>query len=354
MTTVVDRIFPPSGSVRDAIGNGPTELDAFRAAFTEMKCLDQIEQVAPPAAANLPPLEAARIVFWNAERLKYLTPSVALLNAAEADAAVLCELDLGMARSGNLHTTSELARRLGAGHVFAVEFVELGLGDARERRWHKDEKNVAGLHGAGLVSRRRLKRPRLLRLEMSGRWFDGRFGERRVGGRIAVMADLEIDARDVLLVSVHYESHTDPQDRLLQTRLLIEAIDRHAPGQPVLIGGDFNTNTMGRSEHERPAAVEAALRADPQRLKLPMAYEPMFEALRQSGYEWETCNAMGVDTQRTRPDGTPAGPLGKIDWFFARGLECSDPGVIAAVDEAGVAISDHEALVVTIRPRKTA
>lgn len=353
MSTVVDRIVPPSGSVRDAIGNGPTEIDAFRNAFSEMKCLDQIEQVAPPAAEP-PPIETARIIFWNAERLKYLKPSIALINAAEADAAVLCELDLGMARSGNLHTTSELALGLRAGYVFAVEFVELGLGDARERRWHKGEKNVAGLHGAGLVSRRRLKRPRLLRLEMSGRWFDGRFGERRVGGRIAVMADLEIGGRDVLLVSVHYESHTDPQDRLLQTRLLLEAIDRHSPGRPVLIGGDFNTNTQNRADHEQPALIRAALRDDPRRLKFPMAYEPMFEALRHAGYEWENCNAMGADTQRTRPDGTPAGPLGRIDWFFSRGLHCSEPGVIAAVDNRGVAISDHDALVVTVRPRRTA
>ncbi len=348
MTAIVERIMPPSAAMRDAIGSGPAELEAFHAAFSDMKCLDEIEQAMPPAPSS-PLLASARIVFWNAERLKYLTPSIAMLGAAKADAYVLCELDLGMARSGNIHTTDGLAQGLGAGYIFAVEFVELGLGDNRERGWHKGATNTSGLHGAGFVSRHVLLRPRLLRLEMSGRWFDGKFGERRVGGRIAVMAELEIGGKPVLLVSVHYESHTGPEDRLAQSRLLLDNIDRFSPGQPVLIGGDFNTNTLDRSNHERPAKVVEALRDDPLRLDLPMAYEPMFQELRGRGYEWESCNVMGAGTQRTRPDGTPKGPLGRIDWFFSRGLTCSDPAVIPAVDRAGVAISDHEALAVTIQ-----
>jgi hypothetical protein len=79
-----------------------------------------------------------------------------------------------------------------------------------------------------------------------------------------------------------------------------------------------------------------------------MAYEPMFDLLAQAGYDWNGCNAMGVGTQRTRPDGTPKPPFGKIDWLFSRGLECSEAATIPAVDSQGVAISDHEVLAVTI------
>jgi endonuclease/exonuclease/phosphatase (EEP) superfamily protein YafD len=81
-----------------------------------------------------------------------------------------------------------------------------------------------------------------------------------------------------------------------------------------------------------------------------MRYEPMFDLLRRRGYDWETCNAMGQGTQRTRPDGTPAPPFGKIDWMFARGLRCTDAATLPAVDGQGVAISDHEILAVTIAP----
>ena len=44
---------------------------------------------------------------------------------------LLSELDAGMARTQNLDTTRAIARDLGAGHAFGVEFVELGLGDTR-------------------------------------------------------------------------------------------------------------------------------------------------------------------------------------------------------------------------------
>ena len=54
-----------------------------------------------------------------------------------------------------------------------------------------------------------------------------------------------------------------------------------------------------------------------------------------------------------RPDpapGPPARPLGRIDWFFTRGVAAADPATIAAVDAAGAAISDHELISVTITP----
>ncbi|MBK8738421.1 MAG: hypothetical protein IPM02_02185 [Betaproteobacteria bacterium] len=166
-----------------------------------------------------------------------------------------------------------------------------------------------------------------------------------------MLAELEIDGGPVLLACAHYESHTGPADRLLQTRAMLDAIDAHAPGRPVLIGGDFNTSTFELADKRDPGMVAAALAANPRRLVAPMVHEPMFELLRARGYDWETCNVMGAATQRTRPDGTPVPPFGKIDWLFARGLACSDPAVIPAVDPAGVAVSDHEVLSVSIAHR---
>lgn len=346
VTEAVSRLEQPSGDTRVAVRQGPVDLGSFEGAFADFSCLHAVEAVPPPAVAG--PRRSARIVFWNAERLKYLEPSAAMLAATGADVLLLCEVDLGMARSGNRHLMAELAARLNAGYLFGVEFVELDLGDARERAWHAGEANSAGLHGDGMVSAMPLRRPALVRLETSGRWFDGAFGERRVGGRIAVMAEIELAGCPVLLVSTHYESHTDPEDRLLQTRALLDAIEAHAPDRPVLIGGDFNTSTFTRPEKHDPDVVVAALAADPKRLVDPAPYEPMFAELNERGYEWQSCNLPHTPTQRTRPDGTPQPPFGRIDWLFVRGLHCSDPAVLPAVDADGVAISDHEALAVTI------
>ncbi len=346
VTRTVDRLDPPSAGARAAILRQPIAPQSFQAAFGDFACLHAVEYVSPPAARTVG--DSARILFWNAERLKYLDASAAMLAAAQADVLLLCEVDLGMARSQNRHTTAELARSLGAGYIFGTEFVELDLGDARERAWYVGQENSDGLHGGGIVSALPLRRPALVRLESSGRWFDGVFGERRVGGRIAMLAEIEVGGRPVLLASAHYESHTGPADRLLQTRTMLDAIDAHAPGLPVLIGGDFNTNTFELGDKHRPEVIGPALAADPHRLVEPAPYEPMFDELSRRGYRWQDCNLPLAPTQRTRPDGTPKPPFGKIDWLFARGLRCSDPAIVPAVDAAGVAISDHEALAVTI------
>ena len=83
----------------------------------------------------------------------------------------------------------------------------------------------------------------------------------------------------------------------------------------------------------------------------PVPYEPLFQVMEGAGYDWQSCNALGVPTQRTRPDGTPRAPLGKIDWFFGRGLRASAVTTIPAVDADGQAISDHEILAVTVQPK---
>jgi len=349
VTRIVDRLEAPTLAARQRLLDAAISPAAFKQAFDGFGALHEVEQRAPrhPTRSAGP----ARIAFWNAERLKYLDASIGLLDGLGADVLMLCEVDVGMARTADRHTIAALADSLEAGYVFGAEFVELGLGDLREQSRHAGQVNSAGLHGGGFVARVALHRPALVRLESSGRWFDGVFHERRVGGRIAMLARIEIDGGPVLLASAHYESHTGPADRLLQTQIMLDGIDAHAPGMPVLIGGDFNTSSCGLAQKRDHAFIGAALAVDPQRLVAPMAYEPMFELLRTRGYDWQNCNDMNAVTQRTRPDGTPTPPFGKIDWLFARGLRCSDAAVIPAVDRAGVAVSDHEVLVVSIAHR---
>jgi endonuclease/exonuclease/phosphatase family metal-dependent hydrolase len=337
---------PPSQEERAALLGLPPTREVYGAALKRHRALfERVEVAPPPVVRSL--AGPARIAFWNAERGKDLAASAALLGGLAADVLLLCELDLGMARSGQAHTTRTLARRLRTGYAFAVEFLELGLGDAREQVWHAGQRNEAGLHGAAILSALELKRPAVIRLETSGDWFDGRHGERRVGGRIAVAASLRIEHTPVTLVSVHFESHGDPAQRAAQMGRLLEAIETYAPGQPALIGGDLNTSTVSR-DWARGTGVKPVL--PEARVLDPVPYEPMFEVAAGHGYDWRACNTLGVATQRTRPDGTPAAPLGKIDWFLCRGLLASDPATLPAVDPQGVAISDHEVLAVTVAP----
>ncbi len=223
-TATTPALAPPLQAEREALLRLPPSRESFSAALTQHRALfDRVELAPPPVARSL--AGPARIAFWNSERGKDLAASTALLDGLAADALLLCELDLGMARSGQAHTARELAARLGAGYAFAVEFLELGLGDAREQQWHAGEVNRAGLHGAAILSPCALERPAVIRLETTGDWFDGRHGERRIGGRIAVAASLTIGRVLVTLVSVHFESHGDPVQRAAQMARLLEAID---------------------------------------------------------------------------------------------------------------------------------
>lgn len=338
----------PSAAERRALRSGPADRAEHRRLAETLAALNCIE-VRPPPGQSPAPEQTVRVAAWNAERAKYRDASAALVASVAPDVVLLSEMDLGMARSGQRHTTRCLAEALGLGYVFGVEFVELGLGDARERVWHAGEDNRHGLHGGAVLSRWPLLRPVMFRLERDGDWLDGARGERRIGGRIAVAGKLSIAGAEIALVSAHFESHGDPQQRAVQMTVLLDAIDAYHGDGPVLVGGDFNTISAGRHEIDVDRGVHALLRADPCRLVNPVLHEPLFEAAAARGYGWRSGNTPHA-TQRTRPDGTPVPPHGRIDWFFARGLATTEPVTVAAVDAAGAAISDHELLVVTAGP----
>jgi endonuclease/exonuclease/phosphatase family metal-dependent hydrolase len=307
---------------------------------------ERVEVGPPPMSFDDAPTPAT-ITFWNVERGRYPGEQAALLHAQGASAHLLCELDLGMVRTEQRHTTRDLAERLGCSYAFGVEFLELGLGNRQETEDHAGETNDAGLHGAAILSPHPLKRPAVVRLRRDGAWFDGERGERRVGGRIAVLATLNIGDRPVTLASVHLESHSNPVARAEETTVLLDAIDAYAQDQPVLIGGDFNTSTLDRIWSKdggtRPVLAE-------ERVMNPIPYEPLFERLAERGYVWEPANDMDAPTQRWHPGDDKASPRGKIDWLFTRGLAIPTAKTVPAVSSPGRPLSDHEMLVVTIKP----
>jgi len=313
---------------------------------------DAALEVEAPPRADPRLADCLRVVAWNAQRCRDPDAAAAMLGATGGGIFLLSELDFGMARSQQRHTARELATRLGCGYAFGVEFLELGLGDAHERAAHAGEENSAGYHGGAILSPGALAGASLARIERGGRWFDGALGERRVGGRVAVLCRLPIGGCLVAFAAVHLESHSDPDERAAQLETVFAAIDEFAPGAPALVGGDVNTHSLGRAELSDRELLARALAADPTRLAEPIRHEPLFALADRRGYDWRGCNALGTSTERRARSGESLRGTLALDWFFARGLELSEPAVIAAVDPAtGAALSDHEAIAVTIRCR---
>ncbi len=338
VTRTTDRLVAPTAAWRHAAD--AASATAHDTLFQGSGCLDAIEHTRPPLAPMTE--NTLRVLAWNAERLKYLDAAIDLLRRLDADILLLTELDRGMARSADRDTPAELAAALGMAHVFAVEYIELGLGDARERAWHAGETNRDGLHGNAILSRLPIDRCALSRLEQDGTWFQGeRNGERRIGGRNAAIAEIA----GITCVAVHLESHSDPAHRAAQTRVLLDDLEAFAETGPAVIGGDFNTATVA---HDAKGTVP------PDQLLDPVPHEPLFAVMADHGFAWQNCNTVGVATQRTRPDGTPEPPFARIDWLFTRGLAARDPATIPAIDPSGSALSDHEILAVTVESRTCA
>lgn len=347
VTRLVEAIPAPGLQERQRLAAlGPADV-SHEGVAGGIEALQAVEDGRVPGARPAAwPLEVA---FWNVERGRRLERLAARLATVDPAAALLCELDLGMARTEQQHTTRVISEALGAGYVYGVEFVELGLGDPREQAAHAGQENAAGLHGAAIVSRHALERPALVRLELDGHWFGAGRGEPRVGGRIAVLATLVAGERRVVLGSVHLESHGNPHARAAQMRTLLGAVERYAPGADVLLGGDFNTQSAPRDDMVDPAKAARLLESNPGRLLDPVSHEPLFEVARTFGYEWTACNVAGAPTTRLLPHHPPTRPLFKLDWFFARGLAARGPRVVEALDpDSGDGLSDHEMLVVTL------
>ncbi|MBZ9906734.1 endonuclease/exonuclease/phosphatase family protein [Mesorhizobium sp. BR115XR7A] len=329
---------------RQAMREGPRDSATHLRHAAAIPALGQIEIGGKASRANVG--EALKVVAWNVERLRHVDAIARTLAGQAPEIVLLSEVDKGMARSGNGHPLSVLADRLGHAFAYSVEFVELAGGNEAERMATGEAANAEGFHGNAVTSGMPLLRPFLVRLDAAGGWFRPERGQPRIGGRMAIGGQVRIGDRRMTVVSVHLENRTDPAGRAAQTRKLLDAIDNYDPQAPVLLGGDFNTLTASHEErHDDPRAWMARVMAEPDRLIHAERHEPLFAALAERGYDWQAANNLDLPTQR-RPAGTP---VGRIDWFFTRGLAASAPAVLPAVLPDGSPSSDHDALTVTVR-----
>jgi endonuclease/exonuclease/phosphatase family metal-dependent hydrolase len=325
--------------------DGPLDRQTHWRYFDSLPALREIELGGEPVRESAQ--RSLRVAVWNVERLRHVDAVVEILSADLPDAVLLSEVDNGMVRSGNRHGLAELSRRLRHTYAYGVEFVELGLGDPEETAANSDQQNALGFHGNAVTSAIRLRRPFMVRLEADGGWFGPQRGQQRVGGRMAIGAQIELAGRPVTVVSVHLESNSNPAGRKMQVTHLLDVIEKYDADAPVLVAGDFNTSTIDRTRDRDLEFQRAELVANPARLVAVEAYEPLFQEMASRGFDWRAGNIQGRPTERPQP-GRPTRPMGKIDWIFTRGLQATAPAVVPALRKDGSPISDHDCLLVTV------
>lgn len=276
------------------------------------------------SARDLP--EAFSVAAWNVERCLFPEATAARLARVAPDIVLLSEVDHGMARTGQRHTTKEVAAALGMSYAFAVEFHELDLGGPTERAFCSDDFNARGWHGNAVLSRVPFQKVALFRLCDQGHWFAGGDGaadpdQPRLGGRMAVAAVIEGTSGPLCVVSTHLESNADAAHRHAQFAQLLRQIDQFAPDIPVLIGGDLNTGN-----HLPPTFDHRD--------------ETLFDLAEAQGYRWDF-TADGLTTRPSLITPHPERQM-KLDWICARGIAPLESGVLSSLDPTGRPLSDHD------------
>ena len=252
---------------------------------------------------DLWPSDAIRVVNWNIDRGLRLTEITDFLASQKADLLILQEVDLNARRTGHRNVAEEIARKLEMNFAFGREFQELTQG----------RREAPAYHGQATLSRWRLANPRVIRFRrQSGFWRPRWFlpttqpFQERLGGRIALVTEVEVRGRNLAVYNTHLESRGDNNLRVAQLDEALEDAAKYAPDVPALLAGDLNLDVS----HALPAS-----------------------ALRKVGFR----SAIALPSPHTT---TPRGLLRSrrtIDWAYVSGaVEATSGRVHADIDA-----SDH-------------
>lgn len=302
----------------------PDTRAAHRVAYAQVAAFGEIEIGGTTQATRSG--RSLRIGAWNVERCLYPEATAAMLQRHGVSVALLTEVDNGCHRTGQRHTTHDVASQLGHRYAYALEFLELATMPQPVALADSTPGNALGFHGNGITSALPFRDPVVIRLDEVADWYAApRGGQKRVGTRMAVAATFDFDGTEIVACSVHLESDADAPGRALQFRTLLDAIDTYAGARPVVIAGDLNTPVHGPDE-------------------------TLFKMATARGYDWSACNAGGPTT---RPSVWSGGARDfTLDWFCTRGLVASAPEIVPSVDADGTVLSDHDLILVTLASRR--
>lgn len=257
---------------------------------------------APPAQAQL---QHASILNWNIERGERLDDIKAEIRARKPDLCIFQEVDLDARRTHRTDVAKDLAQTFGMNYVFAPEFEELGQGTA----------DSPAYHGQAVLTTLPVHASRMIRFQhQSGWWKPRKFlasnmpvMQRREGGRIALVTELDNGGKLLVVYDLHLESKGTDQLRLEQMREVLADAAHYPQDTPVIIAGDLNTFFS-------PGA--------------------MISAVQDQGFR----NALGDRRPRTHVF------VGGLDWVFLRGtIECEHGQVLH------VQGSDHFPIALDVR-----
>lgn len=218
-----------------------------------------------------------RVSCWNISYGQRYEQVLAAMKGIHADIYVLQEVDVGCRRSGDRNVAQHLARELSLHYVFGSEFQEMAQQRAAE----------PARHGQAILSRFPIARPRVLRFEHQPNDWSQDFMQPRRGGRMALVAEIELDDQTLVIYNTHLESRGNEDGRTRQMQEIMADARTHQPNSAVVVAGDLNTR-LARGHQTSPV--------------IDCAEEQQF-----------------TDATRDAAPCTPGGA--RLDWILTCGLE---------------------------------
>ena len=255
------------------------------------------------------PLDSFKVVCWNINRGLQLPRIIEFLGRSKADILLLQEADLNARRTHRLHIAREIAQKLQLNYIFGREFQELTQGT----------RHSPAYHGQATLSRWPLSNARVLRFQQQSdfwqpHWFLPEIEpfQERLGGRLALVADVSVGGKTIVTYNLHLESRGDDRLRRLQIDETLKDAQGYKADTAVVLAGDFNMDVSGGD------VAKAIRRAD-------------FQDAFTNQHTPTTPNSFFTDGR-------------VIDWIFSRGpLRSNTPQVHHSVSG-----SDHYPLSVTL------
>ena len=144
-----------------------------------------------------------KVVEYNAERGRWWFESVTGLQLLkDADIIILNEMDIGMARSDQQHTTRQMAYYLKMNYAWGMEFLELTNGNQEDLQYIPTNlQNSLGLHGNAFLTKcGHISDPVIFRNPIGEYFSDKKLGinamgyEKRLGGRMGMFGKIRISS----------------------------------------------------------------------------------------------------------------------------------------------------------------
>ncbi len=222
----------------------------------------------------------------------------------DPDIILLSELDWRMRRSGRHEVGAELAAELGMSFAYFGEFAAVPSADGEP----------VSFVGNAILSSRPLTDVHPLPLPNI---FVRRRARRLLGAPAGIAAKIVVNRWPLTLGIAHLNSRCGPAGRELQIRQYLQGFPSDSAA---IVGGDFNTTTVDLRSPVWLIKVMALSLMQPGRFRNPQGWEPLFERLREAGFDTSGANVRGQSTF-TPSRFIPPAIRPKLDWLALRGLE---------------------------------